>query len=185
MQRTMRIGLLVAAGLAGAASAAEFDSHVPMRDKGAATYYVDGEIRGLGRVDFMVDTGSGFMTINEETLAVLMRSGDAIYMRDLSGILADGTTKRVPVYRLTQVRIGPACTLRDVEAAVFPGKTRQILGLSALRQAAPFIFSMNPPKLVLSNCTQQVVEADAAAALPAPRGDVAEQARLSVPVPAQ
>ena len=33
---------------------------------------------------------------------------------------------------------------------MFPGKTRQILGLSALRQAAPFIFSLNPPELVLS-----------------------------------
>jgi hypothetical protein len=40
-----------------------------------------------------------------------------------------------------------------VEAAVFPGKTRQILGLSALKKAAPFIFSMDPPNLVLSNCT--------------------------------
>ena len=42
---------------------------------------------------------------------------------------------------------------------MFPGKTRQILGLSALRQAAPFIFSMNPPKLVLCNCTDRLAEA--------------------------
>lgn len=152
--RRIRGGVvLLAAWAAGAAVAAEFDSHVPMRDKGAATYYVDGEIHGVGPVDFMVDTGSGYMTINEHTLALLQESGGATYLRDLSGVLADGTTKRVPVYRIAEVRIGAACTLRNVEAAVFPGKTRQILGLSALRQAAPFIFSMNPPQLVLSHCT--------------------------------
>jgi len=56
-----------------------------------------------------------------------------------------------------------------VEAVVFPGKTRQILGLSALRQAAPLIFSLNPPKLVLSNCTDRLAEAgDKALLLPSP-----------------
>lgn len=138
----------------------DFDSNVPMRDKGAATYYVDGEITGVGAVDFMVDTGSGYMTINEETLGVLQESGGATYVKELSGILADGTVLTVPVYRIAQMRIGPTCTLKDVEAAVFPGKTRQILGLSALRQAAPFIFSMDPPKLVLSNCTVKVATTD-------------------------
>jgi hypothetical protein len=42
--------------------------------------------------------------------------------------------------------------LRDVETAVFDTK-RQILGLSVLNRAAPFIFSVDPPELVLSNCT--------------------------------
>lgn len=159
MQRMIGCAALLAVWAGGGALAAEFDSHIPMRDKGAATYYVNGEIHGIGPVDFMVDTGSGYMTINEENLAILRKSGDAIYLRDLSGTLADGTTTTVPVYRIAQIRIGVACTLRDVEAAVFPGKTRQILGLSALRQAAPFIFSMNPPQLVLSHCTAQVVGA--------------------------
>lgn len=146
--------------LTGAADAAEFDSHIPMRDKGAATFYVEGDIHGVGAAEFMVDTGSGYMTINEDTLAVLQRNGDAVYLRQLSGVLADGSTTTVPVYRVTAVRIGEFCTLRDVEAVVFPGSTRQILGMSALRQAAPFIFSMNPPQLVLSHCTTQVVKRD-------------------------
>ncbi|MBI5041780.1 MAG: retroviral-like aspartic protease family protein [Gammaproteobacteria bacterium] len=139
--------------------AGDFDSNVPMRDKGAETYYVDGEIHGVGPVDLMVDTGAGYMTINEETLGILRDSGDATFVKDLTGILANGTTMTVPIYRIAEIRIGASCTLRDVEAAVFPGKTRQILGLSALRHAAPFIFSMNPPKLVLSNCTERVAEA--------------------------
>jgi predicted aspartyl protease len=143
----------------GSAIAADFDSHVPMRDKGAATYYVDGEILGAGKVDLMVDTGSGYTVINEETLALLKEINGAVYVKELSGVLADGSSMTVPVYRVPQLRIGEACTLMDIEVAVFPGKTRQILGLSALRHAAPFIFSMNPPQLVLSNCTAKVVEA--------------------------
>lgn len=153
-QRLMSVAGL-ALLMAGGAFAADFDSHVPMRDKGAATYYVDGEIHGVGKVDLMVDTGSGYTVINEETLALLEAFDGADYVKELSGVLADGSKMTVPVYRIAQLRIGAACTLRDVEVAVFPGKTRQILGLSALRHAAPFIFSMNPPQLVLSNCTAQ------------------------------
>lgn len=160
MLLTARYVAIVALLASGVSFAGEFDSDIPMRDKGAATYYVDGNIHGLGPVDLMVDTGSGYMTINEETLGILQASGNATYVKELSGILADGSTMTVPVYRITQLRIGTACTLRNIEAAVFPGKTRQILGMSALRQAAPFIFSMDPPKLVLSNCTAQVAQAD-------------------------
>lgn len=160
MQQMKKFAVAVALSAAAGVSAGEFDSNIPMLDKGAATYYVASEIHGLGAVDLMVDTGSGYMTINEETLGILRASDNATYVKDLSGVLADGSTMTVPVYRITQLRIGEACTLRNVEAAVFPGKTRQILGLSALRQAAPFIFSLNPPKLVLSNCTARVAQAD-------------------------
>lgn len=158
MRHSSHWAVLAAIVPAGGA-AADFDSNIPMHDKGAATYYVAGEIAGVGAVDFMVDTGSGYMTINEETLGILQKSGGVAYVKELSGILADGSRMTVPVYRLSQVRIGPSCTLYDIEAAVFPGKTRQILGLSALRQASPFIFSMDPPKLVLSNCAERVAEA--------------------------
>ncbi|MBZ0071751.1 MAG: retropepsin-like aspartic protease [Thiohalobacteraceae bacterium] len=159
MQHSRHWAVLAATIVAGPAAAADFDSNIPMQERGAATYYVAGEIAGVGAVDLMVDTGSGYMTINEETLGILREAGGVVYVKELSGILADGSRMTVPVYRLGQVRIGPVCTLYDVEAAVFPGKTRQILGLSALRQAAPFIFSMDPPKLVLSNCVERVAEA--------------------------
>jgi len=66
--------------------------------------------------------------------------------------MADGSQLTVPIYRIGGVVIGAECWLSDVEAAVFPGSTRFILGLSGLRQAAPFIFSLDPPQLVLSNC---------------------------------
>jgi hypothetical protein len=133
-------------------SAEEFSFDVPMYLKGASTYYISGQIGDMAPTDFMVDTGSSYMTINEETLAQLRASHEPRYLRELTGVLANGDEIRVPVYALTSVRIGGVCVLEDVEAAVFPGNTRQILGLSALLKAAPFIFSTNPPQLELSHC---------------------------------
>jgi predicted aspartyl protease len=91
------------------------------------------------------------MVINQRTLDALAATGAAHYVKQLRGILADGSTREVPVYALSRMRIGD-CWLSDVEAAVLPGESRQILGLSALRKAAPFIFSVDPPALSLSGC---------------------------------
>lgn len=122
-----------------------------MSEKSAATFYVPGEIAGIGPIEFLVDTGSGYMMINQRTLDALVSAGEARYVKQLQGILADGSMREVPVYALARMRIGD-CWLSNVEAAVFPGESRQILGLSALRKAAPFIFSIDPPALSLSGC---------------------------------
>ncbi len=137
----------------GGASAAMPAGHVvPMTEKSARTFYVQGEIAGVGAVDFLVDTGSSYNTINEHSLAMLQEQGRASFVRDLIGILANGQRKRVAVYRLDVIRLGDNCELHDVEAAVFPGRTRHILGLSGLRKAGNFTFSFEPPQLTLSSC---------------------------------
>lgn len=133
--------------------AGEFDVTVPMYDKGRATYYVNAQVADLGASEFMVDTGSGYVTINEQTLNALQERKQAQYVKELRAILANGSELIIPVYAINQLRIGN-CTIRNVEAAVFPARTRQILGLSALNKAAPFTFSVDPPELVLSNCAQ-------------------------------
>lgn len=133
--------------------AGEFDVTVPMYDKGRATYYVNAQVADLGASEFMVDTGSGYVTINEQTLSALQERKQARYVKELRAILANGSELIIPVYAINQLRIG-TCTLRNVEAAVFPARTRQILGLSALNKAAPFTFSVDPPELILSNCAQ-------------------------------
>ena len=152
-------GTLFAVSLSCTSSAAEFATTIPMQHKGASTFYVNTKIDGVDTVDFMVDTGSGYATINEETLALLVQQQTASYVKDLEGILADGSRLVVPVYKVKSMNIGGQCSLENIEVAVFPGKTRQILGLSALRQASPFIFSMNPPQLVLSHCSSEIAEA--------------------------
>jgi predicted aspartyl protease len=149
MNRLVGISLLM---FSATLSAGEFGIHVPMQLKDAHTYYITGQVGQNTPSEFMVDTGSSYMMINEITLAQLEQTGDAHYLRELTGILANGDEMRVPIYELSSVRIGDDCLLEGVEAAVFPGDTRQILGLSALLKAAPFIFSVTPPRLQLSHC---------------------------------
>lgn len=137
--------------LAGAAGAAAFKT-IPMNQKQLATYYVDANMSGSGAVEFMVDTGAGYTTINENTLALLKQADNAEYIGELTGVMADGSEHRLPVYRIKHLVLGDDCVLADVEAAVFPHNTRMLLGLTALEKAAPFVFSTNPPRLSLSNC---------------------------------
>ena len=78
------------------------------------------------------------------------------------------------------MNIGGQCPLEDIEVAVFPGNTRQILGLSTLRQASPFIFSMDPPQLVLSNCIGGI-DGQADAIIPPEPSEVVNQDSLASP----
>ncbi len=132
--------------------AGRFGEEIPMRITSASTFYVNGYLNGYGEVDMMVDTGSSYTTINEATLTILRANGAAVYVKDLRGTMADGSKQVVPVYRIASVSIGEDCTFKNVEAAVFPGNTRYILGQNTLKRAAPFAFSLEPPTLMVSNC---------------------------------
>lgn len=126
---------------------------IPLQTYGANTYYIDSQIQGAGHFTLLVDTGSGYSVINENTLALLMASDSAVFIKDLRGVLADGSTRVVPLYRVTAIIIGERCVIHDIEAVVFPGDTRQILGVSALQKIAPFEISFEPPMLSLSRCS--------------------------------
>jgi len=66
-----------------------------MREKGSATFYVQASIRGAGDTELLVDTGSGYVTISENTLSALKHAGGARYVRTLQGVMADGRQKVV------------------------------------------------------------------------------------------
>lgn len=128
------------------------DRHVPMHEKNGSTLYVAGQIEGYGSTEFLIDTGASYLAISEDTLEILERGGHARFLRRLTGHMADGRRRSVSIYNISGIVIGENCALSDVEAAVLPGNTRNILGLSALRRTAPFTLSMDPPALSLSGC---------------------------------
>lgn len=131
---TAILGFLLIALLALTPTYIMASDAIPMHDKGTNTFYIGGNIRGLGPTEFMVDTGSGYMTISRHTLDILREKGEATYVKQLIGILADGQQNSYPVYRVSSIRLGKSCVLHNVEAAVFPGSTRHILGLNALKK---------------------------------------------------
>lgn len=155
---------VVAAALLGAISfPAQAGTMVPLKPRSDLdTFYVSIGVAGTQPEDYLVDTGAGYMTITTETLERLQQQGDAVRVGQLDGRMADGTTLRVPVYRLSEITIGQSCRISNVEAAVLPGATRGLFGLSALRKASPFQFSIDPPSLTLSNCQDIIGNAVAA-----------------------
>ena len=139
----------------------EFTS-VALRKHDAGTFYVDGALKGYGDLRMLVDTGSSYLVISQMILDDLLKAGDARYSRQLEGIMADGSIRVIPVYRLSALRLGEGCWIDDVEAAVLPGQTRAILGMNILARLAPFTFSADPPQLGVQQCQGPI-----AAAVPA------------------
>jgi clan AA aspartic protease (TIGR02281 family) len=125
---------------------------VDLQRRDTGTFYIPGAIQGYGEVDFLVDTGSTFLVINEAILTDLAEAGTASFSHELHGSMADGSDRVVPIYRLAGLRLGAACWIPDVEAAVLPGRARPILGMNILVRLAPFTFSTEPPQLGLNRC---------------------------------
>ncbi|HHJ40255.1 MAG: hypothetical protein AXA67_06860 [Methylothermaceae bacteria B42] len=131
----------------------EILSSVALHNPGTGTYYIEGQFGHLQPIKLLVDTGSSFSTIDKKTLTALKASGDATFIRNQSGILADGTKIEVPLYRIKKLALGDICMVEDVEVAVFPNGRRHILGLNVLAKLTPFSFSLEPPRLTLAGCT--------------------------------
>lgn len=153
LSRRLAIASIGAALLSPAALAAggEF-TQVALRKHDAGTFYVDGALQGYGDLRMLLDTGSSYLVISQSILEELMKSGGASYSRQLEGIMADGSTRVIPVYRVAGLRLGADCWIHDVEAAVMPGHTRPILGMNILARLAPFTFSASPAQLSVQQC---------------------------------
>lgn len=145
-------GVLLAVGLGQPGHASEFAHALAMEDSDRNTYYVSVAMGSVPERRFLVDTGSSHSTIDSDTLAKLQHSGEARYVGNLIGTMADGSQRRVPLYRIKRLVIGGSCVVTDVKAAVLPGADRNILGLSVLRRLAPFSMTTSPPTLRVSGC---------------------------------
>ena len=144
---------LLGASLLFAAGAAERFAHsAEMQRVESGNYYVHG-IFGAGvETDLLVDTGSGYVALTRATFARLKDLPGVTYLRNIAGSMANGKQLNVAVYRIASLQLGDSCVLTDVEVAVMPGATRDILGLSALRKVEPFALQLEPPVLYLSSC---------------------------------
>lgn len=142
-------------------TALEF-TEVALQKHDAGTFYVNGALQGYGELRMLVDTGSSYLVVSQSILDELVKSGDATYSRQLEGVMADGSSRIIPVYRIAGLRLGEKCWVHDVEAAVLPGHTRPILGMNILSRLAPFTFSAEPAKLGVQQCQLPLPKAPAA-----------------------
>ena len=168
------LAVLAGSSTAARAETAEFTA-IEIEKRNAGTFYIAGALDGFGPLDLLVDTGSSYLVITEPMLAQLREAGRASYSRGLEGRMADGTTRVVPVWRVSSLRLGASCWVHDIEAAIFPAGSRTILGMNVLARLAPFTFSAEPARLGLAHCQgPQSAPATLEAAAPA-AGAVAAQ----------
>jgi predicted aspartyl protease len=151
--RGRSLGPLVLLGLLGTTALADpFTDFVPMQQRASGNYYVAATLPDGRQTDFMVDTGSGYVSLSPEAFAPLKSASGTVFLRYILGSMANGGTLKVPLYRIPTLQLSPRCMLRDVEVTVMPGSSRNILGLSALRQVAPFALDLQAARLMLSGC---------------------------------
>lgn len=129
---------------------------IPMHSKGSQTFYIHTQLPGSESSPMLVDTGSGYSVINEETLNRLQADGQAVFLSKLRGKMADGSERIFPLYRISEIKLGNHCVIRNFKAAVMPGDARQIIGMSTLKQAGSIAISFDPPSLTLSHCSRGI-----------------------------
>ncbi len=132
-----------------------FGTHIPIYQKDSATFYISALISGEIMTEFVIDTGSGYVTINSKTIAILEKGGKASFLKEIKAVMANGKEIVVPVYNVTSINLGSNCLIQDIEVAILPGSRRNILGLSALTKTAPFAIDTSPLSLLLSNCSNK------------------------------
>ncbi len=135
-----------------AAGAADFDTEVPMTRAKSGNFYIEGQLNGSVAASFLVDTGSGLVTVSSDVLDELERHGKVTRSGRMAARLANGRLQAVNLYRVERFVLGGHCDLGAVDVAVMPGSDSNILGLNVLQRAAPFAMHVTPPKLALSAC---------------------------------
>ena len=162
-----RLSILLVAGLSmlcppllladsDSTSFTPFEYEVPLKGTGAGSLSVTAQI-GSVTGDFLVDTGASMVTIEKDLFDELRRMGSLLKVRSVAARLANGRVQALDVYMVEHFFLGSDCDLGPIEVAVVPRGGRNLLGMNALNQAAPFGFSIEPPALGLSRCSSQTL----------------------------
>jgi predicted aspartyl protease len=125
---------------------------VPLKDTGGATYFLNGQIQGVGKIEWLLDTGSGYPVIDYKMLHQLRRGGMARYQRNITAVLADGRKRLIPIYKIHSITLGDRCKVSQVEVAIFRNIKRGIIGMNVLTRLAPFEFAGEPLGIRFSHC---------------------------------
>lgn len=152
MQLGLGFSLFSAAALAQQPAAAVAATAIDLQPRSSGTFYIKATLAGFEEASWLVDTGSSLTVITPAMLDQLLKAGQAKYSHELSGTMADGTSLSTQVYRLSGLRLGDSCWIKDVDAAIFPTGTRSIVGMNVLSRLTPFTMSVDPPQLALSQC---------------------------------
>nr|MBV6630005.1 clan AA aspartic protease [Oceanococcus sp. HetDA_MAG_MS8] len=128
------------------------EQDVVLEQRPSGGLYVNARIGAETPSAFLVDTGAGYSSISQKLFRRLQRKNALVHIDRVAARMADGRLRAMDIYQAQSLQVGDNCELGPVEVAVLPGSQRNILGMSALAKAAPFMLGVNPPSMRLSHC---------------------------------
>jgi len=124
------------AALSTAARAGDRAEQIVAVEPHAGAFVVPVVLNGVISAKFIVDSGAADVSITEDMVSDLMKSG-TMTGADLLGskayMLADGTMLRGEIYRMASVRIG-GMVMQDVTVRIAAANSSLLLGQSFLRR---------------------------------------------------
>lgn len=154
------LGLFFSTGASLAYCADDAVHTFPLSRHSGGTLYVDITLKQGISAPFLVDTGSGLVTLNKKTFDELNRINALAPVGEVAARMANGRIHAIKQYRLESLRIGNRCELGPIDVAVMPNGSN-ILSINALLRAAPMTLSVDT--LTLSGCrTDMLVMGNAA-----------------------
>nr|WP_256444449.1 retroviral-like aspartic protease family protein [Aestuariibacter sp. A3R04] len=117
--------------------------------------YVDVVIDEMVSASFLVDTGSGLLTLNEATFKKWKKVSEGMILSPMAARLANGKIQKVARYQIGSVSIDGRCEIGPIDVAVMPGGAN-ILGINALMKAAPITITSS--QLVLGGCSDMIAQ---------------------------
>jgi clan AA aspartic protease (TIGR02281 family) len=106
---------------------------IPMRSEGG-TYVIPVRVNGVITLDFTVDSGASDVTIPEDVVVTLIRTGtilDTDFIGEKVYILADGSKMKSPTFSIRSLQVGDRI-LSAVTASVTSRRGSLLLGQSFL-----------------------------------------------------
>ncbi|MEM1112297.1 MAG: retropepsin-like aspartic protease [Pseudomonadota bacterium] len=128
-----------------------FLHEVPLAATHSGGYVVEARLSEVSG-QFLLDTGASMITLNRDFFEQVRKAGEAKKMRQVVARFASGKTQTMDVYQVERFTLGAHCEIGPIEVAVMKRGGRNLLGMNALTQAAPFTVSLSPPALGLSRC---------------------------------
>ena len=133
--------------------ASDSSFQIALSQKNTDVYYLSAILGESIETEFLFDTGSGYLAINEVILAQLKSQKQASFKRYIHAKMANGKIRQVPLYKIVSLSLAPGCVLYDVDAAILPRNTRNILGMNVLKMMDSVSLSMDKPSLTVKGCS--------------------------------
>lgn len=144
------LSLLASLALTAPAAA---EVNLDMHQVDSGNFYVHATMAGDIETDLLLDTGSSYVSLSQETFNRVSANTSPSFIRHIYGKLASGKVEKVALYRVNELKLAENCVLTDIEVAVFPKADRDILGLNALAKLQSFTMQLAPARLTSTGCS--------------------------------